>query len=309
MATSVTSATDGYRNYWDEYLKNGDSTGKTEETSSSGNVYNAVFTDEENGVTIDDFLTLMVAQLQNQDFMNPVDDTQYVTQLAQFATMQQMQEMASYMKTNYVLSLIGQNVTAAKFTVAGDLNKQTGPIQKVSLVDNEYVVYVNGEQFSLEQIMEINGPGSSSTDDDSGIENPSLQSYLMSLIGKNVTIRKELEDGKTEDITGIVSRVSMEKGEYKVCIDDEWYDLSQVIAANEVPVEEPDEGETPEGEDGTGTDTDTKPDDQQNVQDAGQAGQIPVISPSETENTPVAGQTVSESVVEDIPVIEPEVQI
>ena len=35
------------------------------------------------------FLTLLVAQLKNQDFMNPVDDTQYVTQLAQISTMQQ----------------------------------------------------------------------------------------------------------------------------------------------------------------------------------------------------------------------------
>ena len=45
-------------------------------------------------VSIDDFLVLMVEQLKNQDFMNPVDDTQYVTQLAQFTTMQQMQELA-----------------------------------------------------------------------------------------------------------------------------------------------------------------------------------------------------------------------
>ena len=33
-------------------------------------------------VTMEDFLTLMVAQLKNQDFMNPVADTQYVTQLS-----------------------------------------------------------------------------------------------------------------------------------------------------------------------------------------------------------------------------------
>ena len=93
--------------------------------------WDAVFTDDsDNGVSVDDFLNLMVAQLQNQDFMNPVDDTQYVTQLAQFATMQQMQELATYMKTNYVMSLVGKEVTAARFSVSGELQQETGRVAK-----------------------------------------------------------------------------------------------------------------------------------------------------------------------------------
>jgi flagellar basal-body rod modification protein FlgD len=35
------------------------------------------------------FLQLLVAQLQNQDPTNPSDSTQFVTQLAQFQTMEQ----------------------------------------------------------------------------------------------------------------------------------------------------------------------------------------------------------------------------
>jgi flagellar basal-body rod modification protein FlgD len=40
-------------------------------------------------VTEDMFLQLLVAQLQNQDPTNPADSTQFVTQLAQFQTMEQ----------------------------------------------------------------------------------------------------------------------------------------------------------------------------------------------------------------------------
>jgi flagellar basal-body rod modification protein FlgD len=36
------------------------------------------------------FLTLLVAQLQNQDPMNPADSTQFVTQLAQFSSLEQL---------------------------------------------------------------------------------------------------------------------------------------------------------------------------------------------------------------------------
>ena len=71
----------------------------------------AVYADaSEKDVTMDDFLNLMVAQLKNQDFMNPVDDTQYMAQLAQFTTLQQMQEMSYNSKSTFLTSLIGKNV-------------------------------------------------------------------------------------------------------------------------------------------------------------------------------------------------------
>ena len=129
-------ASGSYRDKWNnkDLLEEEDGE-KTEGTGSTDktHTWNAVFEEKKPGVTADDFLTLMVAQLTNQDFMNPVDDTQYVTQLAQFTTMQQMQEMANYTKTSYVMSLVGKNVTAAKITVSGELQKETGVIQSISL--------------------------------------------------------------------------------------------------------------------------------------------------------------------------------
>lgn len=226
------SAYGGYRDQWASNLTN-TRTGETEETEGTEGTegtsqnWDAVFTDDaDNGVTIDDFLTLMVAQLKNQDFMNPVDDTQYVTQLAQFTTMQQMQEMASYMKTNYVMSLVGKNVTAAKISVSGELQKEIGQVEKISLVNNEYAVYVNGKRFSLEQIMEINSSDSAQNGDE---VDTATSEYLLSLIGKEVTVRQRDEDGEpAEKLTGVVERISTEDGA-KVCIDGEWYPLEDVL--------------------------------------------------------------------------------
>ena len=253
-------ASGSYRDQWNnkDLLEEDDE--KTEGTGSTDktHVWNAVFEEKKPGVTADDFLTLMVAQLTNQDFMNPVDDTQYVTQLAQFTTMQQMQEMANYTKTSYVMSLVGKPVTAARISVGGELLKETGPVQKISLHNNEYAVWVNGKKFSLEQIMELgatdettgsdgtNKPGNS-TEDDSYRKN-----YLLSLIGKTVTVTKktsgEGDSTVSIEVTGKVEKVSSKDNNYRVYVNGEWYSLDNVTEIA---------GENTDTNTDTDTDTDT----------------------------------------------------
>ena len=124
---------------------------------NAGNQYDAVFTDKKDNSILDpsQFLNLLITQMQNQDFMNPMDDTQYITQMAQFSNMQQMQQMTEYSKTNYALSLVGKTVTASRMTTGGDLDTVTGVVDKVSLVNNEYIIYVSGKRYNLSQIMSI----------------------------------------------------------------------------------------------------------------------------------------------------------
>lgn len=120
-----------------------------------GRQINAVYDNQKkNEVAVDDFLQLMIAQLKNQDFMNPMNDTEYVTQLAQFSTMQQMQELAYYSKANYVMGLVGKEVTTARMSM-GEMISEKGTVEKITLSNKEYVLYVNGKTYGLEQIMQI----------------------------------------------------------------------------------------------------------------------------------------------------------
>ena len=259
MAISgVSGSGTSYRDNWE---KNGgiygnEETDGTEDTDSTAKIWDAVFTDKkQNSVSVDDFLTLMVAQMTNQDFMNPMDDTQFVTQLAQFSSMQMMQEMSNYSKTSYVMSLVGKDVTAARITVSGELLKETGPVQKVTLSNNEFGIYVNGKKFSLEQIMEI---GTTGETDSSG--NPVVKeedtterkAYLNSLLGHEVTVTwtKKDEDGQEIEMTatGVVEKVSTKDGKYRVCIGGEWFSLNDVTEVGD-KVEENDPEEIPPVED------------------------------------------------------------
>lgn len=67
-----------------------------------------------------EFISLMVAQIQNQDPLNPLDGTEYVSQLAQFSQVQSTENMSMLMQNSMVLldnmqvlstaGLVGQTV-------------------------------------------------------------------------------------------------------------------------------------------------------------------------------------------------------
>lgn len=104
---------------------------------------------------MDDFLKLMVAQLQNQDMNNTADTSQYTTQMAQFSMVQALTELNEMTKTTYSLSLIGKDVTLAENASDGSLHVVAGTVQGVNLYDGEAQVIVNGVSYPVSSIMEV----------------------------------------------------------------------------------------------------------------------------------------------------------
>ena len=60
----------------------------------------------------DSFLKIMVAKLSNQDPLNPTDDTEFIGQLAQITTLEQMVNMSQTANYSHGLSLVGKTVIA-----------------------------------------------------------------------------------------------------------------------------------------------------------------------------------------------------
>ncbi|GIU37778.1 flagellar biosynthesis protein FlgD [Shewanella schlegeliana] len=50
-----------------------------------------------------EFMTLMIAQIQNQDPTNPIDGTEYVSQLAQFSQVESLEQMRANQSTQMVI--------------------------------------------------------------------------------------------------------------------------------------------------------------------------------------------------------------
>ena len=72
------------------------------------------------------FLRLLIAQLQNQDPLNPADSTEYMAQLAQFSSVEQsiqtnqkLDTLLTSMSLAQADALIGRNVTSADGSASG----------------------------------------------------------------------------------------------------------------------------------------------------------------------------------------------
>jgi flagellar basal-body rod modification protein FlgD len=88
----------------------------------------------------DQFLKLFVAQLQHQDPMNPMNDSEFMAQMASFSTLEQVTNMAVANERSSNIGLIGRTVTYA------DKNNviHTGTVEKVTTKDGKQVLTVDG---------------------------------------------------------------------------------------------------------------------------------------------------------------------
>ena len=157
-----------------------------------------------------DFLKLLSAQLRFQDPLNPTSDADFAAQLAQFSSLEQMQNMnesLSAMASYQSYNLIGKYVIAVA-NVNGVLTEIPGLVD--SVFTRKGVTYA--------QIGEYPVPISSITDvfDSSVLLSPeSLMQTANNLIGR--TVRAQVDDKVYE---GLVTRVTVDKGAMYALIDD-----------------------------------------------------------------------------------------
>jgi len=124
----------------------------------------------------DAFLSLFVAQLENQDPLSPVKNEQFVEQLATFSSLEQLEEMNDNLITSIALNqsnallaqltgssdLIGKQVTYVDPTLGTD---HSGTVERVKLVDGLAVLSIDGKDVPLATVTEILGEAPAEDDE------------------------------------------------------------------------------------------------------------------------------------------------
>ena len=106
----------------------------------------------------DDFLKLLITQLSHQDPTQPMDNTEFVAQMAQFSSLEQMHnmsegftKMAAFMNNSEAVSTLGKTVQIE----VGE-NQVTGVVESVTRGEVPQVL-VNGNYYNLEHINAVYG--------------------------------------------------------------------------------------------------------------------------------------------------------
>ena len=106
----------------------------------------------------DDFLKLLITQLSNQDPTSPMENTEFIAQMAQFSSLEQMtnmnesfQQMSAMLNSNQAVTTIGK-------TVELDLNgvTTTGVVDAVTYGQNPQV-RVGNMFYDMKQIRAVYG--------------------------------------------------------------------------------------------------------------------------------------------------------
>lgn len=181
----------------------------------------------------DAFLQLLITQLQHQDPTNPMDDREFISQMAQFSSLEQMQNMTKAIESllssqqqsqmmNYA-TFIGKEVKWHEITEEKDekgnpvVNEGTGVIESLKFVDGSVVFKLaDGKEISPGNISGIlGGAGNPSSNGNNNVqESPLVQASQ--LIGKNVTYK----DGDQE-LTGRIVSVSNKDGVINYVLDND----------------------------------------------------------------------------------------
>jgi len=109
-------------------------------TGSSSSSSNAVKKDAYNDLHMEDFLKLMIAELQNQDPLNPMDNSELVGQISQMREITATDKMTETLDT----VLLGQNIASATNLIGAEIDaisddqqKVTGVVERVSVAEGQ----------------------------------------------------------------------------------------------------------------------------------------------------------------------------
>jgi len=188
----------------------------------------------------DAFLKLLVSQLKNQDPMKPMEDKEFIGQMAQFSSLEQAQNTNKTMKEQAAAASVGKYITAnVKDTSTGTTKEVSGLVNTVNIKAGEVsfdVVTASGTtEVKYDDVTQISDAKNLSAQLGYVDYNTQISS-AGSLIGKTVkaqiTTTTTDATGKpatnTKTVEGVVSSFKIAKGVVSLVVNGNSVSLDQI---------------------------------------------------------------------------------
>lgn len=208
---------------------------KKDDVSGGGLVDSGSLREINNDLGEDAFLQILIAQMQNQDPLEPTSDTEFIAQMAQFSALEQMQALNQNFINSQSYNYIGKTVVA-DITYQDDggdfvTTNLVGVVSGVKVQDNKPYLIVG--DYLVDPVAVTESYNSSNLD------NSILQGS--SLVGKHVTANMVKENGDVKEVTGKVTKVTVVEGRVYAVVDGEYeIPVANITAIEDEPVKNDD---------------------------------------------------------------------
>ena len=146
---------------------------------------------QNSGITMNDFMQLIVAQMKNQDMNSTQDNGAFMAQMAQMASMQAMQELTAVFKSSMAVNYVGKFARAEATVAINSIDPVTGGsvitgyervaregiVERVGFDGGDTMILVDNVWFKLEDLYEVHNEApkqGSTAQENSGPDNESI---------------------------------------------------------------------------------------------------------------------------------------
>ena len=110
---------------------------------------------------MDDFLQLLTAQISNQDPLEPMKDTEFISQMANIASLEQMEQFSKGFETfaDSQKDMVAQAYLGRQVNVTDGERSISGVVDAVDKAeDGQISVQVNGQSYNPQDITRVSSP-------------------------------------------------------------------------------------------------------------------------------------------------------
>jgi flagellar basal-body rod modification protein FlgD len=127
--------------------------GTLQTQTTSGDSLTSSSSSNNSVVDSDTFLTLLIAEMQNQDPLEPTSNTEWVSQYATFTQVEQLSEMADSMDLLRANELVGKDVIMkVTSSSTGNVTYARGKVEYITVENDKPILVIDGNKYSLSDL-------------------------------------------------------------------------------------------------------------------------------------------------------------
>jgi len=103
----------------------------------------------------DAFLQLLIAEMQHQDPLEPTTNTEWISQMATFSQLEELQSLSKTTENTQIFSLVGKNVIVSTEDAMGNKQLKEGIVDFISMSGGTAKFSIDGALYSMSELYSV----------------------------------------------------------------------------------------------------------------------------------------------------------